>query len=206
MLRVYYDAHFTKIKTQEFKYCDVKDIADVGLDLHECGLTLQFTPARLRALFRNAPAMDDFLLEERLDVGKRRIEAQKLNDAVKADPESEDDERMHAGELEDSAGNDLAAYHMSYLVGDLLVAWLLIHPADDAEARRAEKAMARLVEYSTLPLYRRALGDPLTDAMRPVYWDRKLLVRFAHAGGLPALFDDWVCSCHMASSHLLRHP
>ncbi|KAI0074673.1 hypothetical protein K474DRAFT_1665108 [Panus rudis PR-1116 ss-1] len=191
LLRVYYDARMTGKKTAEFKYCDVEKLTDVGLRLHRIGLTLQLDPRRLRALFDDAPEMDKFLLDEPLDVGKWRQEAQDATDACKADPEADDDDRMAAMELEDNSGADLAAYHMSYFVGDVLVAWLLVDPVNEAEKRRTKRCMERIVEYSTEDIYRRALGDALTDAMRPIYWSQPVLVRFAQAGGLPALFGDW---------------
>jgi len=55
----------------------------------------------------------------------------------------------------------------------------------------AEEAADRLVKYSTSGTWRDILGDPLTDSMRPLYWDKKALVRFSHAGGLGALYGDW---------------
>jgi len=99
---------------------------------------------------------------------------------------------MRAIELEESSGKDLAAYRLVFFIADLLVAFVCMYPVDDAEKRRAERAMAKLVEYSTSPMHRVALGDNLSDSMRPIYWSERLTIRFAHAGGLPALFDDWV--------------
>ena len=193
-MRVYYDAKLSNRKPLEFKYCDVQDISRVGLDLHECGLTLQLMPGRLRALFRYATTMDAFLLEEPLDLGKWRAESFARNEAIAADDEASDDDRMKAADLEQTAGGDLAAYQMSFFMGDVLVAWLLVTPLDDVEERRAQRAMEKLVEYACSPPYRKtqALGDALTDAMQPVYTNLTVLLRFAHAGGLPALFDDWV--------------
>ncbi|GJE88210.1 zinc finger MYND domain-containing protein [Phanerochaete sordida] len=193
LLRIYYDARLSGRKPAEFKYCDIQDISDVGLDLHECGITLQLMPTRLRALFRLAPDMDTFLLDEPLDLGKWRNEAFAATEAVAADPESNDDDRMTAFDKEDKAGKDLSAYQMAFFVGDILVAWVLLSPLDSTEERRAARAMERLVEYSSAPPYRKgqALGDSLTDAMRPLYGNTPALVRFAQAGGLPSLFDDW---------------
>lgn len=198
LLRVYYDAQLSGRKTAEFKYCDKENIDEVGLDLRQCGLTLQLTPGRLRALFRYAPAMDAFLFMEPLDLGRWRAEAFARGRVVAADLESTDEDRMAAGALEDRAQADLAAYQMSSFVTDVLVAWLLVSPLDSAEQDRATKAMGRLVEYASSPRYRdvQALGDALTDALRPVYESPDILVRFAHAGGLPALFNDWVCVDH----------
>ncbi|KAI0074672.1 hypothetical protein K474DRAFT_1665106 [Panus rudis PR-1116 ss-1] len=194
LLRVYYDARITGQKKSDFKYCDVRKLTDVGLDLHEIGVTLQLSPSRLRALFENSPEMDSFLLDEPLDVGRWREEAQKAEDACKNDPEADDDDRMAAGDLEESSDEDLAAFHMAYFVGDVLVAWLLLNPLNEDERRRSERCMQRVVEYSTEPIYRRALGDAMTDTMRPLYWSQPLLVKFAHAAGLPALFGDWSTS------------
>lgn len=192
---MYYDAKVTRRRPAEFKYCDVEDLASVGTDLRECGLTLQFMPGRLRALFRSTPEMDEFLLDEPLDIGKWRREAFALEEAVAVDAEADDTDRMTLADLQERNRNDLAAYQMVYLVGDLLVAWVLIKPLTDLERRRAERAMERLIEYSSAPQYRKGqvLGDPLTDAMRPIYEDQGLMLRFARAGGLPAIFEDWVC-------------
>ncbi|CCM03023.1 uncharacterized protein FIBRA_05140 [Fibroporia radiculosa] len=133
--------------------------------------------------------MGAFLLDEPLDIGKWRKDAHDTKIAVDADPESDDDDRMHSIEMEDVAGKDLAAYHMVFFVADLLVSLALIHPNNVAEKTRRKRAMAKIVEYSTCPMHRLALGDNLTDSMRPLYWMEKVIVRFAHAGGLPALFD-----------------
>lgn len=139
--------------------------------------------------------MDEFLLDEPLDIGKWRREAFALEEAVAVDAEADDTDRMTLADLQERNRNDLAAYQMVYLVGDLLVAWVLIKPLTDLERRRAERAMERLIEYSSAPQYRKGqvLGDPLTDAMRPIYEDQGLMLRFARAGGLPAIFEDWVC-------------
>ena len=198
LLRVYYDARLSGRKTAEFKYCDMQDINDVGIYLRQCGLTLQLNPARLRAVFRYAPSMDAFLFEELLDLGRWRAESFARNRAVAADPESTDEERMAAAELALEAEKDLAAYHLSFFVTDVLVAWLLISPLDSSEEDRAKKAMETLVKYAASPRYREGhvLGDALTEALRHVYESPDLLVRFAHAGGLPALFNDWVCGSH----------
>ncbi|KAJ7593529.1 hypothetical protein C8J56DRAFT_1162352 [Mycena floridula] len=62
------------------------------------------------------------------------------------------------------------------------------------EKRWAKKAMKRLVHWSTDSNIRDSLGDPLTDSMRPIYWSKPLLIKFAQAGGLAALFGDWINS------------
>lgn len=195
LLRVFYDAKISRRKTVEFRFCDYKDIDDVGPDLHEMGLTLQLTPGRLRALFKHAPDMDAFLFEEPIDLGNARISAFARKQAVDADPESTDDDRVKAGQLEDQAQNDLAAYQMIFFVTDLLMGWLVISPADAIERRRASRALQRFVELSTAPLYRHndAFGDALTTCSRPVYALDSLAVKCARAGWLPAMFDDWVC-------------
>ncbi|OBZ75782.1 hypothetical protein A0H81_04992 [Grifola frondosa] len=168
LLRIYYDAKLSGRKPVEFKFCDAADLSDVGLDLHEMGIYLQLSPARLRALLRSAPDIEKFLIDEPLDIGKWRLDAQRATDAVNADPESDDDDRMGLIDLEDTSSDDLAAYQMVYFIADLLVAFLV--------------------------MWRTALGDSLTDAMRPIYWNQDVMVHFAHAGGLPALFGDWAQS------------
>ncbi|OBZ66296.1 hypothetical protein A0H81_13816 [Grifola frondosa] len=187
-LRVYYDAKLSGRKPVEFKFCGAEDLSDVGLDLHEMGIYLQLSPVRLRALLRSAPDIHKFLIDEPLDIGKWRLDAQRATDAVNADPESDDEDRMGLIDLEDTSSDDLARYQMVYFVADLLVAFLVIPAVDGTERRRADRAAARLVEYSTMQMWRTALGDSLTDAMRPIYWNQDVMVRFAHAAGLPALF------------------
>ncbi|KAH7905244.1 hypothetical protein BJ138DRAFT_1017982 [Hygrophoropsis aurantiaca] len=191
LLRVYYDALITSKKTPEFKYCDMADINDVGLKLHEAGVFLQLSPVRLRALFSSAPEMDVFLFDDPIDIGKWRLEAEAAVQAVKSDEEADDDDRERMIDLEEKSGNDCASYQMIFFIGDLLAAFILNPVLDAKDKERAERAMARLVAISTIPVYRSAFGDPLTDAMRPIYWTPKALVRFAHAGGLPALMGDW---------------
>ena len=144
--------------------------------------------------------MEIFVLDDPIDIGKWRLNAKAVKQAVKADIEASDDDRERYMNLEDSAGNDCAAFQMAFFIGDILVAFLLNPSQHEVDKLRADRAMQRLVEISTSPLYRFALGDPLTDSMRPVYWTPKVLVKFAHAGGLPALIGDWVRGSFMHCS------
>ncbi|KAJ3559071.1 hypothetical protein NM688_g557 [Phlebia brevispora] len=75
LLRVFYDAKISGRRTDEFMYCDYGEIDDMGMDLHRLGLTLQYTPGRLRELFEYAPEMDKFLLDEPIDLGDLRRRA-----------------------------------------------------------------------------------------------------------------------------------
>ncbi|KAG6371699.1 hypothetical protein JVT61DRAFT_9040 [Boletus reticuloceps] len=170
LLRVYYDAVFTHRKTVEFKFCDMKDMSDVGLKLHECGLFLQLSPGRLSACLSSAPDLETFIFDDPIDLGRWRLEAAAIEQTVKADPEADDDDRERALELENKSGNDLAAYQLSFFLGDVLVAFLINPANDNKDKARQAKAMGRLVMMSTTPLYQLAFGDALTDAMRPVYW------------------------------------
>lgn len=192
LLRVYYDAVITNKRTQEFQYCHVQDINDVGIKLHEVGVFLQLSPARLRALIKTAPDMEAFILDDPIDIGKWRLKAEATKQSVKADIEATDDDRIRYMNQEDNAGHDCAAFQMAFFIGDMLVAFILNPILDEADRLREGKAMMKLVEISTSTFYRFALGDPLTDAMRPVYWTPKAMLRFAQAGGLPALIGDWV--------------
>lgn len=194
LLRVFYNAKTSKRKTAEFKYCDYDDIEDVGLDLHELGLTLEFTPGRLRELFQHAPEMDKFLLDEPIDVGELRRQAYARDVAVHEGPESTDEDRMAAADFEDTATEDLAAYQMVFFMADMFVGWLQIAPADAVERRRIERVMEKYVEYATAPVYRHhdVFGDALTTCSRPMYASPVLSLRFARAGGIPLMFEDWV--------------
>lgn len=194
LLRVFYNAKTSERKTAEFKYCDYKDIEDIGLDLHELGLILQYTPGRLRELFQYAPEMDKFLLDEPIDIGDLRKQAHARDIAVHDDPESTDDDRMEAGDSEQAAMEDLAAYQMVFFMADVFVGWLQIAPADAVERRRIERVMEKYVEYATAPMYRHhdVFGDALTTCSRPMYSSPVLSLRFARAGGLPLLYEDWV--------------
>ena len=143
---------------------------------------------RFRALFQHARDMEAFIFDEPLDVGWWRAESFAREQALKADPEATFDDKM-AHSDEESADDDSTAYQMIYFVGAVLTTWITLAPAmKGEEARRATRVIERMVEYSTDPFYQHALSD------RPIYRVPFVLVRFAHAGGLPALFDDWVRS------------
>lgn len=114
--------------------------------------------------------------------------------ALLEDPEPNDSESVSVAELEVSADDDLAAFEMVPFVADVLVAFIQIPAHDNADKRRKGKALKRLVEFSTCPLHRSALGDYLADSMRPLYGSDKLTQDFVAAGGLPALVFDWVLS------------
>ncbi|KAJ6532916.1 hypothetical protein DFH09DRAFT_131709 [Mycena vulgaris] len=140
--------------------------------------------------------LEAVLLDDELDVGIFRKSAYVIERQVEEDVEAEDTDRQAAGEIEDQATNDLAAHILSWFYGDITVAFILNNStgSDTNSKRWAQKATARLVQWSTSPIYRSALGDPLTDAMRPIYWSIPVLTKFAQAGGLGALFGDWVNS------------
>jgi hypothetical protein len=165
--------------------------------LHRVGVFLQLQPLRFRTAL-GVPAADGsgtleaFILDEPVDIGKRRLDAQNCLDAVAADPEADDNDRWNAVTEEENAGKDLAAYMLGFCIGDLLVSYAMHAPASEEE--KAQRALRKLAELSTLNVNRLALGDALTDAMRPIYWDEKFMLRFAQAGGLPALIGDWVRS------------
>ena len=129
LLRVFYDAKITGRKPAEFNFCDVEDMNKVGVDLHECGATLQFMHDRFRALFRHAPDMDAFILDEPLDVGRWRTAVYEKEQALKADPETTFDDKWAMNDEEDLADSDFAAYQMVYFVGEVLATWITLAPA-----------------------------------------------------------------------------
>ncbi|KAL6308521.1 hypothetical protein BKA93DRAFT_822263 [Sparassis latifolia] len=144
-------------------YCDTKI---TGHKPVEFGAPLP--AAQTLVLF---PDIEAFFLDEKLDIGKWRLEAQEASDAVDSDPEDEDEDEdeERALLLQKKSMEDLAASHMVCFVADLLVALVLISPVDNNERQRADRAMERLVKYSTLLVWRNAVGSLLTDAMLPLY-------------------------------------
>ncbi|KAJ7627088.1 hypothetical protein FB45DRAFT_795291 [Roridomyces roridus] len=197
LLRVFYNYYVGKRPHPDLIFCDWEKVADVGLTLHEIGICLQLDPPRLRAIMAGGGSdLEVFLLEEPFDVGIFRRAANFVDEALSADAEADDDQRWAAGKVENHADDDIAAHLFSWFIGDITVAFFLnenAHSGED-ERRWAEKAIKRLVFWSTSVAYRKALGDPLTDAMRPIYWNTPALVKFSQAGGLGALFGDWTNS------------
>ncbi|KAJ7614447.1 hypothetical protein FB45DRAFT_936963 [Roridomyces roridus] len=197
LLRVYYNFIVARQADDDLVFCDWETIFDVGITLHQVGLCLLLDPPRLRAVMAGGgKELESFLLDEELDVGAFRVAAIQVEKIVEADPESEDADRVASSKLERAAEADLAAHTMAWFMGDLAVAFFLNEKDDsDADEKRwAAKATKRLVHWSTSPTLRDAIGDPLTDAMRPIYWTTTALVKFCQAGGLGALFGDWVNS------------
>ena len=195
LLRIYYTAVVTGRKPEEFKYCDYERVDEVGLDLHRYGFTLQLVSHRLRALFRNAHEMDTVLFDEPLDLGPLRSEVYTRAKAMSTDPEATEEDRISLENLQEKAEKDGAVHQFSPFIFDVLIGWALISPLNEEETRRSERAMKRLVELSCAPEYCKynIWSDAARDSMRYLYADSAALLRFAHAGGLPALINDWVC-------------
>ncbi|CAK5284653.1 unnamed protein product [Mycena citricolor] len=208
LLRVYYDFRVARRQHADLVYCDWGAMSDVGITLHRLGLLLQLDPSRLRAaMARGGPQLEQLLLEDDMDIGSFRKMAVAIRQRVVADVEAEDSDREIAGELEDKADGDLAAHVLSWFYGDVTVGFIIMGrtSGDAAEKRWASKAMKRLVLWSTHPTYRATLGDALTDAMRPIYWSKPLLTEFGQAGGLAALFGDWInSSCASVCEEALK--
>ncbi|KAJ7154858.1 hypothetical protein C8R43DRAFT_1186165 [Mycena crocata] len=197
LLRVFYNFTVGQRMHPDLMFCDWEKMFDVGLTLHQVGLCLQLDPPRLRAIMAGGgPELEAFLVDDELDIGDFRKAAVLIEKRVAADVESEDADRIAAGEIEDRAEDDLAAHVVSWFYGNLSVAFILNEndQSDVDEKRWARKALARLVHWSTSSTCRLALGDPITDAMRPIYWSKPALTKFSQAGGLAALFGDWVNS------------
>jgi len=195
LIRVYYDYRVTRVRTPELTtYCDFPTIFDMVITLHKVGLYLQLDLPRLWALMSVAgPSFEHFLLDEELDIGPYRTRTRQIAKQVEKDEEADDDDREILQKISDRAEKDLAAYAMTWFFVDLHVAFIL--PGKDAspeKERWAKKAMVRLVKWSTSETWRDTLGDPFTDSIRPVYWNKDALVAFSQAGGLGSLFGDWV--------------
>ena len=139
--------------------------------------------------------LETFLLEDELDVGRWRQAAIAFEKHVDDDEEADSTDREKVSEIEEIASSDLAAHVYSWFYGDLSVAFIMnaSTTTNEREKQWGAKAMKRLVYWSTSKVLRDVVGDSLTDAMRPIYWSRRLLIEFGQAGGLGALFGDWVC-------------
>ncbi|TDL25053.1 hypothetical protein BD410DRAFT_76648 [Rickenella mellea] len=160
--------------------------------LHQVGLFIQLDPSRLQAMMAEGGSdLEAFLLDEPVDVGPWRRYAYQIERDVERDEEADDDDRFNASDVHEKAGEDLAAHILIWLISDINVAFVLGEPSNEDELRWADKAMKRLVKWSTDPFYRDLLGDPLTDAMCPIYWNESLLVKFSQNGGMAALYGDW---------------
>ncbi|KAJ7165351.1 hypothetical protein C8R46DRAFT_997789 [Mycena filopes] len=197
LLRVFFDFIVGERTHPDMIFCDWKQLFDVGLSLHQVGLCLQLDPPRLRAVMEaGGRELEVFLLDDELDVGDFRKAAILIEQRVAADVEAEDAERLAASEIEQAAGKDLASHIMAWFYGDMSVAFILNeHTGSGADEKRwAKKALDRLAHWSTSVTLRATLGDSLTDAMRPIYWSTPVLTKFCQAGGLAALFGDWVNS------------
>ena len=204
LFRVYYDFRVNQSLPPEgllilANFCDFTSVYDVSSTLHKVALYLQLDPPRMEALM--TAGQDDIvkvLLEEELDYGPYRKELTRLNKKLEKDQETDDDDREYRQLFEDTATKDLAAYAMTWFFGTSNVAFVINVDAYKNSSlpwtKWKEMAVKRLVKWTTHALWRDVLGDPMTDAMRPIYWDTNGLVQFAHAGGLAALFGDWVNS------------
>lgn len=195
LLRAYYDLKVANKRTPDLKYCDFRQVFEIGFELHKVGLYLQLDPARLRAaMAAGGEDLVSFFLREPLDVGPYRRSAWRIEQAVEMDPEANDEIRMKASDFSGKASDDLSAHIMCWIIADVNVAFVMQEPQNSAEQEWARLACQRLVSWSTDAAMRDTLGDPLTDAMRPLYSNPPALLQFSHAGGLGALFGDWVRS------------
>jgi hypothetical protein len=203
--RVYYNHRVTSRLNAEDRatmltFCDFSTVYDVSSRLYKIALYLQLDPPRLETLMKSGKQdVENLLLVEDLDYGPYRRHFAKMNKLASKDDETDDNDRERLGEMEDLAMKDLAAYVMTWFFGTLNVAFVVI-ASDPSYADKSslpwtkwrELAVNRLVKWTTNVLWRDVLGDPMTDAMRLIYWDKRALVEYAHAGGLAALFGDWV--------------
>lgn len=193
LLRIYYDAKVGGLKTSDFKFCDIQDISSVGLNLQRAGLMLLVNPARLRVVVRSSPGFEAFVLEDDIDIGKWWLRAHNAKERVHNDREADHADYERIYEMQTAASNDSAGVQMMPFVTNVLIALITISPVIDIEERqRANRAMAKLVGYSTSPLWRTATGDALSDSLRPIYESKELTARFVSAGGLASLIGDWV--------------
>ncbi|KZT37806.1 hypothetical protein SISSUDRAFT_1048022 [Sistotremastrum suecicum HHB10207 ss-3] len=191
LLRVYYNFKVTAVRTPDLKYCDFPRIFDISLPMHEVGLTLQLDPPRLKALIdATGSELERVVLDVAPDIGPYRALAMNYEKELRRSEEADDTDNLNVGHITDKADEDLAAYAAVWFYGDMMVAFLMEKEATEDQKRREKKSLQRLVFWSSNKQMRRIYGDCLTDSMRPIYWEPRLLVKFCQAGGLAALLGD----------------
>ncbi|CAF3142846.1 unnamed protein product [Rotaria sp. Silwood2] len=142
------------------------------------------------------PLLEDLILNEMPDVGLLRIKA---NEQYYLENDKRDKD------LEEKAGNDLAAYEFSFFVNNILSS-LVVNCSDEKLSIRALKQIHRL---TTIDLYRRSLGDALSNAINYIYSHSNnsfLIEKIILNNVIEILFYDYIeSSCHMSALHMIKN-
>ncbi|CAF0877940.1 unnamed protein product [Adineta steineri] len=171
------------------------DHGDLGLRLHE--LAVEFNHVYpIEKLIQTDPIFEDLILNEMPDVGLLRIKAYKQRHLAR-------DKKDY--DLEDKSGEDLTAYEFSFFVNNVLAS-LVVNSSDENISLRALKQIHRL---TAINLYRRALGDALSDAVNNYiyrnYQTIHVVEQFLANSGIEILFYDYLeSSCSISASRMIK--
>ncbi|CAF1440074.1 unnamed protein product [Rotaria sordida] len=142
------------------------------------------------------PLLEDLILNEMPDVGLLRIKA---NEQYHLENDKRDKD------LEEKAENDLAAYEFSFFVNNILSS-LVVNCSDEKLAIRALKQIHRL---ATIDLYRKSLGDTLSNAINYIYSysnNSFLIEKLILNNVIEILFYDYIeSSCHTSALHMIKN-
>ncbi|CAF4585898.1 unnamed protein product, partial [Rotaria sp. Silwood2] len=142
------------------------------------------------------PLLVDLMLYEMPDVELLRIKANGQYHLENAKPDKD---------LEEKAENDLAAYEFSFFINNILSS-LVVNCSDDKLLIRALKQIHRL---TTINVYRRSLGDTLSDAINYIYSHSNnslLIEKLILNNVIEILFYDYIeSSCHMSALHMIKN-
>ncbi|KAF5355434.1 hypothetical protein D9758_006426 [Tetrapyrgos nigripes] len=179
LIRVYYNYRVTQARTSNLKkYCDFPTVFDMVMNLHKLGLYLQVDLPRLWALMAaGGPSFEKLLLDDELDIGPYRVIHKEMTRQLDQDELADDDNREVLQIVSDKAEKDLATYAMTWFFVNLHVVFVFAETQDHPERKRwAENALRRLIVWSTSDAWRDTLGDPLTDSIRLINWNKDALV------------------------------
>lgn len=187
LLRSYFE------KKKDRKLMNV-DTGDLGLRLHELAVTFNAT-IDIEKLFETDPIFEDLILNEMPDVGPLRLRAFEQRSLPR-------DERDY--DLEEAAADDLTAYEFSFFTNNVL-AYLVVEGKDPNVSQRALKQLHRL---TTIDLYRKSLGDALSDAMNTyIYAQSKniaLIDKLVSNNGVSIFFHDYIeAACHLSAARMI---
>ncbi|KZS89660.1 hypothetical protein SISNIDRAFT_458610, partial [Sistotremastrum niveocremeum HHB9708] len=199
LFQAYYRFQVTSNRTPELMFCDFPSVFAVSYILHEVGLTLQLDPPRLAALLSAAgPELESVLFDSAPLIGLSRRTVMEYEEDLTYRGDLDEASDNTIWNIAEKVGEDLAGYASVYFHADVMIAFLMTAGSTEDERRREQKALERLVLWSTKKTLRAAFGDTLADALRPIYWDQNLLTKFCRAGGISALMLD--CSTSACNS------
>ncbi|CAF2657150.1 unnamed protein product [Rotaria sp. Silwood2] len=178
--------------------CDkfYNDLQDTLKDVSTKDMIIIMGDLNARELLISDPLLVDLMLYEMPDVELLRIKANGQYHLENAKPDKD---------LEEKAENDLAAYEFSFFINNILSS-LVVNCSDDKLLIRALKQIHRL---TTINVYRRSLGDTLSDAINYIYSHSNnslLIEKLILNNVIEILFYDYIeSSCHMSALHMIKN-